>query len=304
MLKLICVTGRKNYKTVEKTNEQVNEELSEIGLKYNEFSGLPYYYTLITDDEDKVKKIKELLKKSNYIFKVEAIGHYNKDEIEILSGYSRLEIEKLFQILYKEKKLNNYNRKKVYKNIFKIASDIFKKFSEQIKENSNNIKIKKIYLCEIEKECLRLIEKELKKKTGSGTGTGSNNSVNLVEDIDKFIVSIDTFIEKQNKKESTYDDLAKIFDCASELCELASKTINTVDEINTLCSILKIVAELASLIHPLILQLQKHEIDIINNIEIKFEENFEVFVSKIIDDAIKKEIMNKENIQSVHFKIR
>ena len=88
----------------------------------------------------------------------------DKVKTEILSGYSRFEIEKLFQILYKEKKLNNYNRKKVYKNIFKIASDIFKKFSEQIKENSNNIKIKKIYLCEIEKECLRLIEKELKKK--------------------------------------------------------------------------------------------------------------------------------------------
>ena len=78
MLKLICVTGRKNYKTVEKTNEQVNEELSEIGLKYNEFSGLPYYYTLIIDDKDKAKKIKELLKKSNYIFEFGNIGHYNK----------------------------------------------------------------------------------------------------------------------------------------------------------------------------------------------------------------------------------
>jgi hypothetical protein len=313
MLKLICVTGRKNYETVKKTNEQVNEELSEIGLKYNEFSGLPYYYTLITDDEDKVKKIKELLKKSNYIFKVEAIGHYNKDEIEILSGYSRLEIEELFQ--NEEKKLNNYNKKKVYENIFKIASDIFKKFSEQFKENSNNIKIKKIYLCEIEKECLRLIEKELKKKikileenkSDSGTGTGSNNSVNLVEVINNLIKSIDDFIEKQNKKESTYDDLAKIFDCASKLCNVAAETIKTGEEISTLCSILKIAAELASLIHPLLLQLQikiQLKIDAINIIEIKFEENFEVFVSKIIDYAIKKEIMNKENIQSVHFKIR
>ena len=313
MLKLICVTGRKNYETVKKTNEQVNEELSEIGLKYNEFSGLPYYYTLITDDEDKVKKIKELLKKSNYIFKVEAIGHYNKDEIQILSGCSRLEIEELFQ--NEEKKLNNYNKKKVYENIFKIASDIFKKFSEQFKENSNNIKIKKIYLCEIEKECLRLIEKELKKKikileenkSDSGTGTGSNNSVNLVEVINNLIKSIDDFIEKQNKKESTYDDLAKIFDCASKLCNVAAETIKTGEEISTLCSILKIAAELASLIHPLLLQLQikiQLKIDAINIIEIKFEENFEVFVSKIIDYAIKKEIMNKENIQSVHFKIR
>jgi hypothetical protein len=47
-------------------------------LKYNEFSGLPYYYTLIIDDEDKAKKIKELLKKSNYIFEFGNIGHYNK----------------------------------------------------------------------------------------------------------------------------------------------------------------------------------------------------------------------------------
>ena len=316
MLKLICVTGRKNYETVKKTNEQVNEELSEIGLKYNEFSGLPYYYTLITDDEDKVKKIKELLKKSNYIFKVEAIGHYNKDEIQILSGCSRLEIEELFQNEEKKlNKLNNNNKNKVYENIFKIASDIFKKFSEQFKENSNNIKIKKIYLCEIEKECLRLIEKELKKKikileenkSDSGTGTGSNNSVNLVEVINNLIKSIDDFIEKQNKKESTYDDLAKIFDCASKLCNVAAETIKTGEEISTLCSILKIAAELASLIHPLLLQLQikiQLKIDAINIIEIKFEENFEVFVSKIIDYAIKKEIMNKENIQSVHFKIR
>ncbi len=227
----------------------------------------------------------------------------DKVKTEILSGYSRFEIEKLFQ--NEGKKLNNYNKNKVYENIFKIASDIFKKFSERIKENSNNIKIKKYYLCEIEKECLRLIEKELKKKieilekkTGSGTGTGSNNSVNLVEAINNLIKSIDDFTEKQNKKESTYDDLAKIFDCASELCELASKTINTVDEINTLCSILKIAAELASLIHPLLLQLQikiQLKIDAINTIEIKFEENFEVFISKIIDNTI------KENIHRIPF---
>ena len=301
MLKLICVTGRKNNETVKKTNEQVNEELSEIGLKYNEFSGLPYYYTLITDDEDKVKKIKELLKKSNYIFKVEAIGHYNKDEIEILSGYSRLEIEELFQNEEKKlNKLNNNNKNKVYENIFKIASDIFKKFSEQFKENSNNIKIKKIYLCEIEKECLRLIEKELKKKikileenkSDSGTGTGSNNSVNLVKDIDKFIVSIDkfivsidTFIEKQNNEKSTYEDLAKIFDCASELCKLASKTINTVDEINTLCSILKIAAELAYLMHPLLIQLKINVKVEINKSEIELGKDFNNFVLKIIDVA-------------------
>jgi hypothetical protein len=123
----------------------------------------------------------------------------------------------------------------------------------------------------------------------------------LVEDIDQFIVSIDTFIEKQNKKESTCDDLAKIFYFASKLCEVTAETIETSEEISTLCSILKIAAELVSLIHPLLLQLQKHKIDIINNIEIKFEENFEVFVSKIIDDSIKKEIMNKENIHRIPF---
>ena len=301
MLKFICVTGRKNYETVEKTNEQVKEELSEIGLKYNEFSGLPYYYTLITDDEDKVKKIKELLKKSNYIFKVEAIGHYNKDEIQILSGYSRLEIEELFQNEEKKlNKLNNNNKNKVYENIFKIASDIFKKFSEQFKENSNNIKIKKIYLCEIEKECLRLIEKELKKKikileenkSDSGTGTGSNNSVNLVEVINNLIKSIDDFIEKQNKKESTYDDLAKIFDFASQLCNVAAETIKTGEEISTLCSILKIAAELASLIHPLLLQLQKQfKIDI----KINIEKEFKKLIPNIVKTAIEEETMIKED---------
>jgi hypothetical protein len=229
----------------------------------------------------------------------------DKVKTEFLSGYSRFRIEKLFQNENEKNKLNDIKNIGVYKNIFEIASDIFKIFSKKINENNNNIKIKKIYLCEIEKECLRLVEKELKskikilkeKKSDSGTETGNNNSANLVEVIDDLIKSIDKFIEKQNNEKSTYDDLAKIFDCALKLCELVAKTIETVEEISTLCSILKIVAELASLIHPLLLQLQTQlKIDFkieINKINIK--EEFEKLISDIVKTAIKEETMIKKD---------
>lgn len=39
MAELIYVTGRKNYETVSTTKEQVKDELSRIGLQYNDFSG-------------------------------------------------------------------------------------------------------------------------------------------------------------------------------------------------------------------------------------------------------------------------
>ena len=223
-------------------------------------------------------------------------------------------------------KIQDENEKlKVYKDILKIADTFFNnvyevlKESKEIKEKELNDDIKE-KLFEINEELKNneelLLEKIKQSDDDDKSGTDGDNSGNIgqqsltigIDEADKKIYKkiedLKCYIEKQNMKISTYENLAEIARITSELCKLASKTINTVDEINTLCSILKIVAELASLIHPLILQLQKHEIDIINNIEIKFEENFEVFVSKIIDYAIKKEIMNKENIQSVHFKIR
>ncbi len=227
------------------------------------------------------------------------------------------------------KTIQDENEKlKVYKDILKIADIFFKKVyevlkkSKEIKEKELNDDIKK-KLCKINEELNINIELLLKKIKQSDdddkSGTDGDNSGNIrqqslsigIDEADKKIYKkiedLKCYIEKQNTEISTYENLAEIARITSELCKLASKTINTVNGINTLCSILKIAAELASLIHPLLLQLQikiQLKIDAINIIEIKFEENFEVFVSKIIDYAIKKEIMNKENIQCVHFKIR
>ena len=164
-------------------------------------------------------------------------------------------------------------------------------------------------LFEINKELKNNIELLLKKIKQSDdddkSGTDDDNSGNMgqqslsigIDEADKKIYKkiedLKCYIEKQNIEISTYENLAEIARITSELCELALKTINTVDEINTLCSILKIAAELASLIHPLLLQLQikiQLKIDAINTIEIKFEENFEVFISKIIDNTIKENI--------------
>ncbi len=221
------------------------------------------------------------------------------------------------------KTIQDENEKlKVYKDILKIADTFFKDVYEVLKEKQE---IKKEKLNDDIKEKLfeiniELLLKKIKQSDDDDkSGTDGDNSGNIgqqslsirIDEADKKIYKkiedLKCYIEKQNTEISTYENLAEIARITSELCKLASKTINTVNEINTLCSILKIAAELASLIHPLLLQLQikiKLKIDPINTIEIKFEENFEVFVSKIIDYAIKKEIMNKENIQCVHFKIR
>ena len=212
------------------------------------------------------------------------------------------------------KTIQDENEKlKVYKDILKIADTFFKDVYEVLKEKQE---IKKEKLNDDIKEKLfeiniELLLKKIKQSDDDDkSGTDGDNSGNIgqqslsirIDEADKKIYKkiedLKCYIEKQNTEISTYENLAEIARITSELCKLASKTINTVDEINTLCSILKIAAELASLIHPLLLQLQikiQLKIDAINTIEIKFEENFEVFISKIIDNTI------KENIHRIPF---
>ncbi len=133
--------------------------------------------------------------------------------------------------------------------------------------------------------------KEADKDDKSGAGGGNSGNIGRLSmsidtnDVDKKIEELKKYIDQQNQKISTYEDLAKIAKITSELCELASKTIKTVDEINTLCSILKFAAELAYLMHPLLIQLKINVKVEINKSEIELGKDFNNFVLKIIDVA-------------------
>ena len=80
MAELIYIVGRENYETVEKTKEQVHNELLKIGLQYKEFP-LPneyYFYTFLTDNKNEANRIKQALKESQYIAKSVPISPYNE----------------------------------------------------------------------------------------------------------------------------------------------------------------------------------------------------------------------------------
>ena len=211
-------------------------------------------------------------------------------------------------------KIQDENEKlKVYKDILKIADTFFNnvyevlKESKEIKEKELNDDIKE-KLFEINEELKNneelLLEKIKQSDDDDKSGTDGDNSGNIgqqslsirIDEADKKIYKkiedLKCYIEKQNMKISTYENLAEIARITSELCKLASKTINTVDEINTLCSILKIAAELASLIHPLLLQFQtQFKIDF----KIKIEKEFKKFISDIVETAIEEATMNKKD---------
>lgn len=221
----------------------------------------------------------------------------NKNLSIILCGMNNKEIKELFDKQRTEiNKLKSEDIKLAkIKNIINLAGNLLESLSERIrKANENeikNFKLKSEYLQELIDELKELCVKINPK--GCDDSEGSGNSTELSRAIGECIKSLKLYKDAYEKKEldniKNRDDIADILLAASKLCKIADETIETVEEINTLCDILKEIAKLVSMLHPLLLQLQIKSL----MLEFKIDQNFDKFVESIVEKGIKIE---KENI--------
>lgn len=229
------------------------------------------------------------------------------------------------------KRINNIksNQRKL-KNIFKIFEFIFKKTSNQLNKKADNMQHelhkykKRLEIINIKINIiinyLENIIKNLKEEDESGSGASGNSGQLLTNDYDKIKElkklksKLELMIEKQKQEISTYKDLAEITNILSELCKLTADGIDKVEEMET---ILEIIFEVISLIHPLLQQLKINFKITVNEVEIEFGKNFNDFAIEVIDIAgnnlndelvinivsNKKNKINRKNINANNVKI-
>ncbi|MHB1664262.1 MAG: hypothetical protein ACYCT7_03225 [bacterium] len=221
-------------------------------------------------------------------------------KIKILSGIDNEKIDKLFS--EKDSIINNkFSDKKlklkVIKNIINLAGDLLQSLSEKIseadKKEIQQFKFESEYLCELIRELEELKEKIEDKDDDNG------GAAKLRLAIDSYIDSIKLYEEKKLEKIDNRAEIADILLKASEVCKLADKTIETVDEINTLCDILKAVTKLVSLIHPMLLQMQVQGV----KFELGIHKEFNDIVAEIVKEGMNKEDTIKKNIVGPHIKL-
>ncbi len=223
----------------------------------------------------------------------------SEDLLGILFSEDDKKIKKFFnEQKAKINKLEPEQQLNALKNFTKFAGDLLKSLSDKIKESNKqkikNFKLKSEYLQELIDELAELCVK-INPKGCDGSGS-SENSTGLSLAIGKCIESIKSYKDAYEKNElddiKKRNDIANILDAFSELCKLADKTIETVD---TLCDILKLVTKIVSMIHPILLQMR--EIGV--KFELKITKEFNDIVTSIAKQEIEMEKkgknINKDN---------